>query len=143
MGQVQSIQTAQCLKCMLSNLTKYFKCIPKYKIAVLGYHRCQHFLEFPVLNLIYSQLTLKWKVNPFDVSSNSTLNIFILTFYVLQSFVRTEFLKAAITQLRKYFRICSNFGLLNAKQEQLALISCICNNVTNFFFNNFTCFFLI
>ena len=42
---------------------------------------------------------------------------------------RQEFQKAAIIQSHdcaKHYRICANFGLFNAKQEQLALISCIC-----------------
>ena len=48
---------------------------------------------------------------------------------------RAEFLKAAITQSydwSKYLRICAKFGLMNARQEKLAHISCICHNLTKF-----------
>ena len=45
--------------------------------------------------------------------------------------VYPEVLKAAIMQSHdcaKYLRICANFGLMNAKLDKLALISCICHN---------------
>ena len=48
---------------------------------------------------------------------------------------RTVFLKAEIMRSHnyaRYLRICANFGLMNAKQDKLALISCIGNNLTKF-----------
>ena len=47
-----------------------------------------------------------------------------------------EFLKAAIMQSHdcaKYLRICASFGLMNPKQERLALISCNCHHLTKYF----------
>ena len=43
-----------------------------------------------------------------------------------------EFLKVAILKSHncgEYMRTCANFGLMNAKQDKLAHISCICNNL--------------
>ena len=48
----------------------------------------------------------------------------------------TEFLKAATMQSHncaKYLRIVTNFRQVNAKQEKLAQIICICYNLTMFF----------
>ena len=63
------------------------------------------------------------------------LNYFIwykLLLYLFQyDNINAEFLKAAIIQLHncaQSLRMCANFGLMKAKHEKLALISCICHN---------------
>ena len=70
----------------------------------------------------------------------------VLPFYVNYEISwRPEFLKAAIIQSHdcaQYLRICANVGLINAKHEHLALISCICHNLTKFF-SSFTCCYVI
>ena len=50
-----------------------------------------------------------------------------------------EFLKSVIMQSHdcaKYLQICANFGLMNVKQEKLALIPFIFHNWTKFFYNH-------
>ena len=53
------------------------------------------------------------------------------------SILGPEFLKAAIMQSHDCaicLRICANFGLMNMKQEKLALNSCTGHNFYNVFF---------
>ena len=62
---------------------------------------------------------------------------------LLWYFNSPEFLKAAIMQSHdctKYFRICANFGLRNAKQEEMSMSqSCLVSHV---FLCDFQCMFL-
>ena len=57
----------------------------------------------------------------------------------------TEFLIAAIMQSQncaKYLRMCTIFGLMNAKQEKLALISVFVLIWQSFFSSSFTCLYI-